>query len=193
MNPNGGILLRFGQDFVGLGGDIKYLSTSALALAETKIFNEEVTVRTVFEGGMLNSFDGYQTRVTDRFFGNGKVRGFETNGYGPMDGNPLSPEAVGGNVFAVAKFEADFPLGLPEEYGINGGVFFDIGSVWGLDNTDGTGPDPIDDSFKLRSAVGFSVFWKTPIGPLRFNFSKALLKEVDDKEQTFDLTISTKF
>lgn len=193
LNPNGGILLRFGQDFVGLGGDIKYLSTSALALAETKIFNEEVTVRTVFEGGMLNSFDGYQTRVTDRFFGNGKVRGFETNGYGPMDGNPLSPEAVGGNVFAVAKFEADFPLGLPEEYGINGGVFFDIGSVWGLDNTDGTGPDPIDDSFKLRSAVGFSVFWKTPIGPLRFNFSKALLKEVDDKEQTFDLTISTKF
>lgn len=191
LNPNGGVLLRFGQDFVGLGGDVSYISTTALALAETKVFNEEVTVRTVFEGGMLNSFGGYQTRVTDRFFGNGKVRGFETNGYGPMDGtDPNALEAVGGNIFAVAKFEADFPLGLPEEYGINGGVFLDVGSVWGLDNTlSGS----IDDSMKLRSAVGFSVFWKTPIGPLRFNFSKALLKEDTDREQSFDLTISTKF
>jgi outer membrane protein insertion porin family len=190
LNPNGGVLLRFSQDFVGLGGDVKYLSTSALALAETKVFNEEVTVRAVFEGGMLNSFGGYSTRVTDRFFGNGKVRGFETNGYGPRDMTATNEDALGGNIFAVAKFEADFPLGLPEEYGINGGVFLDVGSVWGLDNTLS---GAIDDSFKLRSAVGFSVFWKTPIGPLRFNFSKALAKESYDKEQTFDLTISTKF
>jgi len=67
-------------------------------------------------------------------------------------------------------------------------VFYDIGSVWGLDNT-GT----VDDGMKLRSAVGVSLFWKTPIGPLRFNFSEALQKEVYDKEQKFDLTISTKF
>jgi outer membrane protein insertion porin family len=31
----------------------------------------------------------------------------------------------------VARFEAAFPLGLPEEYGISGGVFYDVGSVWG--------------------------------------------------------------
>lgn len=37
------------------------------------------------------------------------------------------------------------------------------------------------------------LFWKTPIGPLRFNFSEALQKETYDKEQKFDLTISTKF
>ena len=44
-----------------------------------------------------------------------------------------------------------------------------------------------------RSAIGFSVFWDTPIGPLRFNFTKALQKEDYDEEQNFDLTISTKF
>jgi outer membrane protein insertion porin family len=38
-----------------------------------------------------------------------------------------------------------------------------------------------------------SVFWKTPIGPLRFNFSKALMKEDYDKEQSFELTISSQF
>ena len=45
----------------------------------------------------------------------------------------------------------------------------------------------------VRAAVGASVFWTTPIGPLRFNFAKALVKEDYDKEQPFDLTISTKF
>jgi outer membrane protein insertion porin family len=95
-------------------------------------------------------------------------------------------------MFAVARFEADFPLGLPEEYGIKGGAFLDVGSVWGLDNTAGTG-GAVDDSAKLRSAIGVSVLWDTPLGPLRFNFSKALRKETYDKEQSFDLTISTKF
>ena len=192
LNPKGGVLLRFGQDFAGIGGDIKYIQTNALALAETKILNEDVTIRAIFEGGMINSVGGYTSRVTDRFFGNSKIRGFEQNGIGPRDLGAVNLDGLGGNIFAVARFEADFPLGLPEEYGITGGVFLDAGSVWSLDNIAGTGGD-VDDSAKLRSAVGFSLFWNTPIGPLRFNFSKALKKETYDKEQTFDLTISTKF
>jgi outer membrane protein insertion porin family len=99
-------------------------------------------------------------------------------------------DALGGNYFAVARLEAEFPLGLPEEYGITGGLFADVGSVWGLDNTLGV---PVDDKLHLRSAIGFSIFWTTPIGPLRFNFSRAIKKESYDKEQNFDLTISTKF
>ncbi len=191
LNPNGGILLRFGQDFAGLGGDTKYIQTTALALAETKVLNEEVTLRAVFEGGAITSLGGNNSRVTERFFGNGKIRGFESNGIGPRDGTPGSEDALGGNLFAVARFEADFPLGLPEEYGITGGAFLDIGSVWSLDNT--AGLTTVDDSFIPRASVGVSVFWTTPIGPLRFNFSRALKKEDFDKEQSFDLTISTKF
>jgi outer membrane protein insertion porin family len=192
LNPNGGVLLRFGQDFAGIGGDTKYIQTSALALAETKVLNEEVTVRAIFEGGAITSLGGNSSRVTERFFGNGKIRGFEPNGIGPRDGAVAgSEEALGGNLFAVARFEADFPLGLPEEYGITGGAFFDVGSVWSLDNT--AGVTTVDDSFIPRASVGVSVFWTTPIGPLRFNFSKALKKEDFDKEQSFDLTISTKF
>ena len=191
LNPNGGILLRFGQDFAGIGGDTKYISTTALALAETKILNEEVTIRAIVEGGIISSLGDNTSRVTERFFGNGKIRGFEPNGIGPRDGAG-GVDALGGNAFAVARFEADFPVGLPEEYGISGGAFFDVGSVWSLDNTAGSG-GPVDDSFIPRATVGLSVFWTTPIGPLRFNFSHALKKEDFDKEQTFDLTISTKF
>jgi outer membrane protein insertion porin family len=41
--------------------------------------------------------------------------------------------------------------------------------------------------------VGVSIFWDSVIGPLRFNFSKALEKEDFDDEQTFNLTVSTRF
>ena len=190
LNPNGGILLRFGQEVAGLGGDTSYISTTALGVAETKVLDEEVTVRAIFEGGFLSSFSGYETRSTERFFGGGKIRGFEPSGLGPRVGNDIDGDALGGNAFVVARFEADFPVGLPEEYGITGGAFLDVGSVWSLDNTYG---DTVDDGFNPRVAVGLSVLWETPLGPLRFNFSKAVVKEDYDKEQNFDLTVSTKF
>lgn len=192
LNPKGGVLLRFGQDFAGLGGDTKYIQTSALALAETRVWNEEMTVRAIFEGGAISSLGDNTSRVTERFFGNSKIRGFEGNGFGPRDLGAADQDALGGNLFAVARFEADFPLGLPEEYGITGGAFFDVGSVWSLDNNAGAG-GAVDDSFNPRATVGLSVFWTTPIGPLRFNFSRALVKEDYDQEQNFDLTISTQF
>ena len=190
VNTKGGYLFRFSQDFAGLGGDVKYIQTTALGVAETKIFNEEVTIRAVVEGGLVKSFGGYNTRVTDRFFGNGKIRGFEFNGIGPRDEGSVNKDALGGNVFAVARLEADFPLGLPEEYGIKGGVFVDVGSVWDLDVS---GPGVVGADFTIRSVVGVSLFWDTPIGPLRFNFTDAIKKETYDREQKFDLTISTKF
>ena len=186
------LLLRFGQDYAGLGGDVQSVTSTAFALAESRVLNEEIAVRMIFEGGMVNGIGGYGTRVTDRFFGNGKIRGFEPNGLGPRDLTAPNQDALGGNVFAAARFEAEFPLGLPEEYGINGGAFVDLGSVWSLDNTNGTG-GVVDDSFHLRSVAGLAILWKTPIGPLRFNFTRALIKEDYDNEQTFDLTISTKF
>lgn len=190
LDPNSRILLRFNQDFAGLGGDATYVSTTGLALAETKVLKEVVTVRAVLEAGVVNGVNGYGTRVTERFFGNGKIRGFEANGIGPRDLGVKNEDALGGNIFAVARLEAEFPLGLPEEYGIKGGVFFDVGSVWGLDATN----DGVEgEDFALRSAIGVSLFWNTPVGPLRFNFSRALLKEDFDKVQDFDLTISTQF
>ncbi len=195
VNPKGGYLLRFSQDLAGLGGDDQYILTNAFALAENRVFKEEVTVRAIFEGGALTMLGDDPSRITNRFFANGKIRGFEGNGIGPRDRIAPNEDALGGNLFAVARFEADFPLGLPEEYGIGGGLFLDVGSVWSLDDIKGgpTGVDDVDDSFHLRSALGFSIMWDTPLGPLRFNFSKALMKQDYDKEQNFDLTISTKF
>ncbi|AXX98024.1 outer membrane protein assembly factor BamA [Profundibacter amoris] len=191
LNPNAGIVLRFGQDFAGLGGDSQFIKTTALAGAETKVYNEEVTLRAVFEGGAIASLSGTNSRVNNRFFLNGaKMRGFESLGIGPRNGNDVNGNALGGNMFAVMRFDAEFPLGLPEEYGIKGGLFLDVGSVWGLDNTYGSG---VDDTLHWRSSIGFSILWTTGIGPLRFNFSKALQKEDYDRDRSFELTIQTQF
>ena len=191
LNPLGGILLRFGQDLYGVGGDVDYVATNALAQYERRVVNEEVTLRATFEGGAINMINDGST-VNDRFFGNGKIRGFESNGIGPRDLTAVNQDALGGNFFAAVRLEADFPLGTPDEYGLRGGVFFDTGSVWSLNDTAGNG-GPVDDGLNLRAVIGVSVFWTTPLGPLRFNFTHALKKEDYDKEQTFDLTVSTNF
>ena len=74
-------------------------------------------------------------------------------------------------------------------------MFYDIGSVWGLDNTLGAGGagDLVDDSLRLRSSIGVSIFWNTAIWPLRFNFSQPLTFESYDRTREFDLTVETRF
>lgn len=192
LDPDTRFLFRFGQDVASFGGSDGYVESTVFALAETQVFSGEVTLRAIAEGGVVAGFGGYDPRATERYFGRGKIRGFEPNGIGPRDLTAGNEDALGGNMFAVARLEADFPLGLPEEYGITGGAFLDVGSVWGLGDTAGTG-GPVDDAMHPRAVAGLTVFWTTPLGPLRFNFSRALVKEDYDREQTFEFTVSTKF
>ncbi|WP_051108225.1 outer membrane protein assembly factor BamA [Yoonia vestfoldensis] len=186
LDPVTGFILRVGQEF-GFG-DAQFIRTTGFAGAETKILNEEVTLRATLEGGYLDYQEG-QSRVTDRFFlGSRLMRGFEAGGIGPRSLAP-SDDAIGGNAFAVARLEAEFPLGLPSEYGLSGGVFYDYGSVW-----DSGYPDEVDyDDFTARSVIGASIFWTTPIGPLRFNFTEPLDVQDRDRTRSFDVTISTSF
>ena len=70
-----------------------------------------------------------------------------------------------------------FPLGLPEEYGITGGAFVDYGSLW----DPGVGcADVLYCDFTPRGVAGLSMFWKTPVGPLRFNWTTAFDAQTDD-------------
>nr|WP_245513962.1 outer membrane protein assembly factor BamA [Antarcticimicrobium luteum] len=210
LDPNSGVLFEVGADYAGLGGDSEYIRTKAKAIAQTKIMNEEVTLRATFEAGALNWMGNTNSRTLDRFSLTSDImRGFEPLGMGPRD---LSPDAsgvayddgLGGNLYAVARFEADFPLGLPEELGLRGGVFLDVGNLWDLSNVNtaaaastcgpaGTSSCIVGADGAWRSVIGISFLWSTGLGPLRFNFSRAISKESFDKEQTFDLTLQAKF
>lgn len=195
LNPNAGVLLKFGQEFSGLGGTTRYIESTGQILAQTKIAREQVTLKAGLKGGLLSMLRGH-SRAVDRFFGLGEIIGFKPNGIGPRDLGAINQDPLGGNKYAVFSVEADFPLGLPSEYNISGGVFWNTGAVWGLNSSEyGLLNAAAQETTKihLRSAVGFSIFWTTPIGPLRLNFSHALKKMPYDQVQNFDLTISTQF
>ena len=193
--PGNGVLFKLGQKFTGLGGDKTALKTDITAVAQRFILKEDVKLTAAFEAGLM-TFKTGNSRVTDRYFlSSRKMRGFEPGGIGPRECaaqtcDSSSNDALGGEHFAVARFEAEFPLGLPEEYGFSGGVFYDIGNLWSLSKVNS---NVLYEDGAWRHAIGASLFWKTPIGPLRFNFSDVLKKEIYDRDESFDLTISTRF
>ena len=99
---------------------------------------------------------------------------------------------MGGNAYAVARLEAEFPLGLPEEYGLSGGMFLDYGAVSDIGRSAGAYKVEYND-FTPRTIIGLSIFWDTPVGPLRFNFTEPLDVQPNDVTKRFDVTISTEF
>ena len=194
LDPNAGVLFRFSQDFAGLGGDQKYVRTVAKAIGEKKFFNEELTLRATIEGGAL-AWNSGTNRAIDRFIlTTGQLRGFEPGGIGPRDTGATEGDSLGGNLYLVGRLEAEFQLGLPEEYGIRGGVFYDVGNLWDLADVNlGTGNTVSGESGSFRHVIGVSIYWDTPLGPLQFNISDAIKKETYDREQKFEVTLQTQF
>ena len=192
LSPDYGVLVRLDQEVAGLGGDRRFLRTTALAVVERRVLGDDVTLRAELEGGAINMISG-RSRVTERFELSDRMRGFRPAGVGPRDLSSPDQDALGADYFAVARMEADFPLGLPEEYGLSGGVFFDVGSAWGVGCPAGVDCSGVRASREWRATAGVSLFWETPIGPLRFNFSRPVRSEAFDRRQTFDLTIQSRF
>ena len=222
FNPRHGIIFRGGQDFAyGTKDKTSAITTTGLLGGQTTILNEEVTLTGELEGGILTASGG-PSRIRDRFHMHGGImRGFAANGIGPRDftlararDKEAPPTrtyhtALGGNYFAAMRLESRFPLGVSEELGLAGGLFLDAGSIWGLDdkrcaNYGRYAVDPdkdsvigencvIDDRMHLRSAAGFSLFWTTLLGPLRFNFAKDLKSRPYDERQSFNLELESSF
>ena len=205
VDPSAGFIFTLNQEFAGLGGDNTYSKTTGLARAYTSLFDEDVILSAALEGGALFAQDG--TFLNQRYItGGDSFRGFARNGIGPRDicGRGSRPDCLppqederiddplGGNFLGVLRLDASFPLGPLEQYGIFGGVFSDIGSLWGLDDTDGS-MGKVDDSAFIRATAGVSIFVETPFAPLRFNFSRALRKKSYDETEDFRFTIATRF
>ena len=191
LDPSSGIAVIYNQDFGGMAGDKGAFSKSTIrTIGERAIMNDDVVLRGVLEAGLLHHTGG-SSRVTDRFFLPATVlRGFEFAGMGPRQRDGTINDALGGNKYTVAKFEVDFPLGLPEEYGMSGGAFYHAGNLW---DTGAKGDELLYDNGAWRHVVGATLYWTTPIGPLRFDFTRALKKETHDEERTFDMSIATRF
>lgn len=205
--PTRGWRASFRQDIAGLGGDVNYVKTEIDGGWYYGIRPKWV-VTVEGSAGYIDGWGGDAIRINDRFFKGGNTfRGFATAGMGPRD--VASKDALGGNVYAIGTVELSFPTYLPEEYGISGAIFADVGTVGLLDDVythyqgDPDGPlgpllpgdvNPnIADNLALRASVGVSVFWKSPMGPIRFDLSHVLASEDYDKTETFRFSTFRQF
>ncbi len=197
INPTRGFTFGGSQDFAGVGGDVKYVRTEGDA-AIYYGFNPTFILSATASAGYIKAFSGDYVRLNDRFYkGGNSFRGFESAGIGPRD--IRFDDSLGGNAYAIGSLELTVPTGLPEQYGIKAALFTDVGTLGTLDDRSKLDPatnkiDPnIFDNLGLRASAGVSVFWKSPMGPLRFDFSQVLAKENYDKTETFRFSTSTRF
>src|SRR5207253_5640276 len=81
-NPTDGLVVNFGQDFAGVGGDVTYLKSAIDAKYYTPLVSDIVGLIHL-QGGVLNKL-GSDLRMLDHFqMGPNLVRGFAPNGIGP--------------------------------------------------------------------------------------------------------------
>jgi outer membrane protein insertion porin family len=151
---------------------------------------ESVSIGVNGEAGYIFGF-GEDIRITDAFFlGGATLRGFRTAGVGPRDVS--TKDSLGGNKYARGTVEVQFPVGLPEEYGIKGRVFSDFGTLFDTDLTTADVPNLVD-KHSLRVSAGFGLTWASPFGPLAVDFALPILAEDFDREEFFRFSVGTRF
>ncbi len=197
-DPRDGVYAKFTQEFAGVGGDVSFLRTTGSAAYYQELLPDRDVIGFVkVQGGHITGI-GEDVRLLDAFFKGGEtVRGFESSGFGPRD--PETGDSIGGKVYAAATAEVQFPLPLiPREIGFKGAFFADAGTLFETDanldypDTERVEPAPLDDA-SLRSSVGGSIIWASPIGPLRADFAHVLSSEEYDEEQSFRFSGGTRF
>lgn len=195
-NPSEGSFVNFAQDFAGVGGDVKFLKSSFDARNYFPV-TDDVTGVVRVQGGYITGWGGHELLVFDHFFqGPNLVRGFAPAGIGPRDMNSSNKDAIGASMYWGASAELIFPFpNLPKDFGLKGAVFADVGSAWGYKGDKSIfPPDSIrGDSSKIRSSVGLSLLWESPMGPLRFDYAFVLSKDNADKEQAFRFGMGNRF
>lgn len=184
--PTKGFVTRFNTDLAGLGGSVKYLRTN-LKATQYYALTDKVIASIGGSAGYIVGL-GEDVRIVDRFFlGGPSLRGFAVAGAGPRD--EATDDAVGGKLMYTGSAQLTFPIGLPNEFGIKGRVFSDIGSLSNSESTLAT----ITDDKSLRAAAGFGISWRSPFGPLVIDFSKALLKKDFDKTEVIRFDFGARF
>jgi outer membrane protein insertion porin family len=220
-NPTGGIHAELRQDFAGVGGDSEFIRTTGDVRYYHGLYFDDFVGIARLQGGYIKGFGSESTlRISDQFeLGPDLVRGFAPAGIGPRDTTiPLNAvnNPLGGTTYFGGSLEMQFPLGLPKDFGFKGAVFADAGTLYGYQGATNFSPlvglpagssctDPtkapfkqsncvtVQDDHKIRSSVGASLIWASPLGPIRFDYAFVLSKDKFDDTQAFRFTGGSAF
>ncbi|HEY5105641.1 MAG TPA: outer membrane protein assembly factor BamA [Caulobacteraceae bacterium] len=197
INPTRGYFVDLSQSIAGFGGTVHYVKTEADG-AFYHGFNKDFIFQLSGSSGYVDGWNGDTIRISDRFYKGGDTfRGFQIAGIGPRD--TQYGDSLGSKFYAIGTMELTIPTKLPEQYGIKAALFTDFGTSGVLDRVDKIDPNTnlpltnVKDDLGLRASAGISIFWKSPMGPLRFDFSQIIKKDQYDKTELFRFSTATRF
>jgi outer membrane protein insertion porin family len=215
-NPTSGFYANFKQDVAGAGGDSRFLRETFDSRYYYPI-SDDFTGLLRFQAGQIYGFGGPQSlQIVNNFnVGPTLVRGFAPGGIGPRDisdPNNIAANGLGGTTYFGGSAEVQFPIfGLPREIGLKGAIFMDAGTLFGYQSATNfahgaactpTNAPPLytqgncitlDDETTIRSSVGASLIWASPLGPIRVDYAYAITKGKYDQVQQFNFTGGTTF
>ena len=203
VRPTNGFRGQLVGDLAGVGGDVYYGALEAHGWYFIPLYEEAVILKLEGNVGHMISLDNDGVPLLDRYFKGGDTfRGFARSGIGPHQrGNDGRLDSIGGTTYAIGTAEVNFPLGLPDEWGIEGTLFSDFGTIFGAPENISTNGNKgckiavckVFDTADFRASIGAGIIWQSPFGPLRFEGAYPLLKADYDQTEWFRFSVGTRF
>jgi outer membrane protein insertion porin family len=218
-NPSSGLYANFKQDIAGLGGESRFIRETLDTRYYYPITDDFIGLLR-FQAGDIFGFGGPNSlQIVNNFnVGPTLVRGFAPGGIGPRDisdPNNIAANGLGGTTFFGGTAEVQFPIfGLPREIGLRGALFVDAGTLFGFQSqtnfaggapctyVNPSSPTPqgtqgtciaLDNESTIRSSVGASLIWSSPLGPIRIDYAYAITKGKYDQIQQINFSGGTTF
>ena len=211
-DPSSGWVFTYKQDVAGVGGQSEFIRETADARWYHPITEDFIGILHL-QGGQINGYGSQPLDIINNFnMGPSLVRGFAPGGIGPRDissTDNIQGSSLGGTSYYGASAEVDFPIfGLPREIGLRGAVFADAGNLIGYSGQTNFSnflgytycPAPgtllitqpscatVWDPNRIRTSVGVSLIWASPMGPIRFDFALPITKGRYDELQIFNFS-----
>lgn len=183
FQPKSGFVSQFSQRLPVNYGDNQtiintYEFTNFYEYLDNKVFKWSIYT------GAANTLGDKDVRISDRLnIPSSKLRGFESGKVGPIDNG----DYVGGNYVTTLNISNEIPI-FDNLDNMSFSTFYDAANVWGVDYN-----SSLSDNSKIRSSVGISANWFTPIGPLNFSFAQPITKASTDKTEGFRFNLGTSF
>jgi len=178
--PRNGIRARVSYEYAGVGGDEKYSKqnyTFSAYYGLEDIIDYDLIFR--FKSRLRFAQDLGYLPINEKLYlgGVGSVRGYRSYSLSPRDKNS---NRTGGRKSANLALEASFPLVPSAKMRLV--LFYDRGWI---------GEDNFNEI--QRAGTGVATEWFSPVGPIMFIFSRALMEEVGDSTSNFEFKIGRTF